>query len=147
MRRLDAEQRVLARLEHDGIARLFDGGVSGAGVPYLVMELADGRPITDYAAAAGLDTLARVRLFVPVCEAVAYAHQRLVVHRNLKPSNVFVAAVGRLKLLDFGIAKILGEASGETDASLATRTHASMTPTYAAPEQLRRGEVTTASDV
>ncbi|HEX9952948.1 MAG TPA: serine/threonine-protein kinase, partial [Rubricoccaceae bacterium] len=145
--RLDAERHTLARLEHDGIARLYDGGVSDAGVPYLVMELADGLPITDHATAAGLGVRDRVRLFMPVCEAVAYAHQRLVVHRDLKPSNVFVTSDGRPKLLDFGIARILGEGPADLLGALATRTHASMTPTYAAPEQLTRGEITTASDV
>ena len=145
--RLDAERQVLARLEHDGIARLYDGGVSEGGTPYVVMELADGAPITEHADAAGLDVEARVRLFVRVCQAVAYAHQRLVVHRDLKPSNVFVTPDGRPKLLDFGIAKLLGDAPGDSLAGALTRTQAAMTPSYAAPEQLARGEVTTATDV
>ncbi len=145
--RLDAERTALARLEHDGIARLYDGGVSDAGVPYLVMELADGAPITEHAEQSQLDVPSRVRLLIAVCEAVAYAHARLVVHRDLKPSNVFVTPDGRPKLLDFGIAKILGDGTGEALAETATRTHASMTPTYAAPEQLRHGDVTTVSDV
>jgi len=142
--RLDAERQLLARLEHDGIARLYDGGVSDKGVPYVVMELAEGAPITEHADDAGLDVEARVRLFVRVCEAVAYAHQRLVVHRDLKPSNVFVTPDGRPKLLDFGIAKLLGD---DSIASALTRTQAALTPSYAAPEQLTRGEVTTATDV
>ena len=145
--RLGAERHVLARLEHDGIARLYDGGVADDGTPYVVMELADGLPITEHAAAAGLGTEARLALFVRVCEAVAYAHQRLVVHRDLKPSNVFVTAEGSVKLLDFGIAKILGNAPADTLAETLTRTQTSMTPSYAAPEQLRGGEITTASDV
>ncbi len=146
-RRLGAERRVLARLEHDGIARLYDGGVADDGTPYVVMELADGLPITEHADAAGLSVEARVRLFTQVCDAVAYAHQRLVVHRDLKPSNVFVTQGGRVKLLDFGIARVLGDDGADSLASTATRTQASMTPSYAAPEQLRLGEVTTASDV
>ena len=153
-RRLDAERRLLARLEHDGIARLYDGGVADDGTPYVVMELADGTPITDHAAVAGLDTSARVALFVKVCEAVAYAHQRLVVHRDLKPSNVFVVQDGAggatVKLLDFGIATLLVDAGGSDAGSFAdtlTRTQAAMTPSYAAPEQVRRGDVTTATDV
>ncbi|HEX8298853.1 MAG TPA: serine/threonine-protein kinase [Rubricoccaceae bacterium] len=150
--RLDAERHVLARLEHDGIARLYDGGVGADDAPYVVMELADGLPITAHADAAGLGVKARVGLFVGVCDAVAYAHQRLVVHRDLKPSNVFVTTPAdgkppRVKLLDFGIAKILGDAPADTTGEALTRTQASMTPTYAAPEQLRRGEITTASDV
>ena len=145
--RLDAERQVLARLEHDGIARLYDGGVSDDGVPYVVMELAEGAPITAHAEAAGLDLEDRVRLFVRVCEAVAYAHQRLVVHRDLKPSNVFVTPDGRVKLLDFGIAKLLGDAPADSLASVLTRTQAAMTPSYAAPEQIQRGEITTATDV
>ncbi len=143
--RLDAERQVLARLEHDGIARLYDGGLSESGIPYLVMELAEGGPITDYVRAEDLSVEARVRLFVRVCEAVAYAHQRLVVHRDLKPSNVFVTPDGRAKLLDFGIAKLLDDGDGL--ATMLTRTQAAMTPSYAAPEQLLRGEVTTATDV
>ncbi len=149
--RLDAERHVLARLEHDGIARLYDGGLSDDGTPYVVMEFVDGLPITGHAATASLDTEARLALFVRVCEAVAYAHQRLVVHRDLKPSNVFVTADGSVKLLDFGIAKILapdgGGAPADSLAETLTRTQTSMTPSYAAPEQLRGGEITTASDV
>ncbi len=142
--RLDAERQVLARLEHDGIARLYDGGVSDDGVPYVVMELTEGAPITEHARAGRLSVEARVRLFVRVCEAVAYAHQRLVVHRDLKPSNVFVTPDGRAKLLDFGIAKLLDD---DALATALTRTQAAMTPSYAAPEQLLRGEITTATDV
>ena len=149
--RLEAERHTLARLEHDGIARLYDGGVDADGAPYLVMELVEGGPITDYADAAGLSVTDRVALFVRVCDAVAYAHRHLVVHRDLKPSNVFVAAgegAPRVKLLDFGIAKLLGEAAGgDADGETLTRTQAAMTPSYAAPEQLLRGEVTTATDV
>jgi len=145
--RLEAERQVLARLEHDGIARLYDGGVEG-GVPYVVMELVEGQPITAYADARKLGTEARVRLFVQVCEAVAYAHRHLVVHRDLKPGNVFVdgrdVKAPTVKLLDFGIAKLLGE---DADSALLTQTQAAHTPAYAAPEQLRRGPITTATDV
>ena len=154
VRRLDAERRVLARLEHPGIARLYDAGtVQGGlsdGAPYVVMELVDGAPLTDHAAAAGLDVRARVALFVEVCEAVAFAHSRLVVHRDIKPSNVFVTPDGAVKLLDFGIAKLLDEPApaqaGHRDA-LATQTQRALTPAYAAPEQLRGDAVTTATDV
>ena len=91
-RRLDAERRILARLEHPGIARLYDGGVTDDGLPYLAMELVDGEPITDYADAHALGLRQRLRLMVQACEAVAYAHRRLVVHRDLKPSNLLVAS-------------------------------------------------------
>ncbi len=141
--RFDAERRTLARLEHDGIARLYDGGVDAEGVPFLVMELVDGEPLTTYADRAGLDVAARVRLFVEVCRAVAYAHRHLVVHRDLKPSNVLVTPDGRPKLLDFGIAKLL-DADG-TDALLSVA--AVMTPAYAAPEQILGQPLTTATDV
>ncbi len=137
------ERAVLAGLEHDHIARLLDGGVAPDGAPFLAMERVDGVPITDWAGAADLDVAARLRLFLQVCEAVAYAHRNLVVHRDLKPSNVLVTEAGRAKLLDFGVAKLL---DAETDAD-ETRTHAALTPAYAAPEQLRRERVTTATDV
>ena len=93
-RRLDAERRILARLEHPRIARLYDGGVTADGLPYLAMELVDGEPITDYADAHDLGLMPEVHLMVQACEAVAYAHRRLVIHRDLKPSNMLVAAGG-----------------------------------------------------
>ena len=141
--RLQAERRLLARLEHPGIARLYDGGVSPDGTPYLAMELVEGRPLTAHADAEGLGVPGRVALLAQACDAVAYAHARLVVHRDLKPSNVLVTAQGRVKLLDFGIAKLLEDADG-----LHTQTHgAALTPAYAAPEQITRDEITTATDV
>ncbi|MEM6327817.1 MAG: serine/threonine-protein kinase, partial [Bacteroidota bacterium] len=144
--RLRSEQQILARLEHPGIARLYDGGVDEQGVPYLVMELVDGQPITAHADAARLGVRERVALAADVCDAVAYAHQRLVVHRDLKPSNVLVGRTteaGRVKLLDFGIAKLLDTEAGDQ----LTRTHVAVTPAYAAPEQVLGREVTTATDV
>jgi len=147
--RLAAERHALARLEHPGIARLYDAGVDDAGAPYLVMERVDGAPLTTYADGAGLDARARAALFADVCDAVAYAHGRLVVHRDLKPSNVFVAPgePPSVRLLDFGIAKLLGTDVPDSLAATLTRTQAAMTPSYAAPEQITRGEVTTATDV
>ena len=144
-RRLDAERRTLARLEHDGIARLYDGGVDDDGAPFLVMEIVDGEPITAYADRAGLDSAARVALFVRVCEAVAYAHRHLVVHRDLKPSNVFVTPDGSPKLLDFGVAKLLDDDERRTETRVTLP--GAMTPAYAAPEQVRGEAVTTATDV
>ena len=138
--RLAEERRVLARLEHPGIARLYDGGLTDGGQPFLAMELIDGAPIT--AAAVSLRLRQQVELLAQVAQAVAYAHARLVVHRDLKPSNVLVTEDGRPRLLDFGVAKLLGD---ETDPDLTVPGW--MTPAYAAPEQVAGGEVTTATDV
>ncbi len=146
--RFRRERRILARLEHPGIARLLDGGLSEDGQPYFAMELVRGVPLTAYADERDLDVRQRVRLLRDVAEAVAVAHQNLVVHRDLKPSNVLVVedADGRpsVKLLDFGIAKLLSE--DEEDGTL-TATAALMTPAYAAPEQVTGAAVTTATDV
>jgi serine/threonine-protein kinase len=136
------ERRVLAALAHPHIARLIDGGVTAAGIPYLVMEFVDGVPITQYTTARNLDVRARVRLFGSVCRAVAEAHRNLIVHRDIKPSNILVTVDGTVKLLDFGIAKLVTE--GDTDA---TGTVGVFTPAYAAPEQLHGGTITTATDV
>ena len=138
------ERAVLAGLEHENVARLLDGGVTADGLPYLAMECVDGVPITDYAEHHALSVAARLALFLQVCDAVAYAHRRFVVHRDLKPSNVLVSDAGRVKLLDFGIAKLLDA----PDGALQTRTGAApLTPQYAAPEQLLGRAVTTATDV
>ena len=129
------ERAVLAGLDHAGIARLIDGGVAADGTPYLTTELVAGEPITAWADRRGLGVEARLRLFLQACDAVAYAHRSLVVHRDLKPAHVLVAdepGGGRVKLLDFGVAKLL-----EADAVDLTRTGPGpMTPAYAAPEQL-----------
>ncbi|HEV8631647.1 MAG TPA: serine/threonine-protein kinase [Thermoanaerobaculia bacterium] len=135
------EQAVLARLEHPGIATLLDGGVSTDGTPWLAMELVDGEPIDAWCTGRALDAAAIVGLFLRVCEAVAFAHHNLVVHRDIKPSNIFVDRTGRVRLLDFGIAKLLGDAAPEATA---TRV---LTPGYGAPEQLTGRGVTTATDV
>jgi serine/threonine-protein kinase len=141
------ERQILASLEHPGIARLYDGGVSTDGRPYLVMEYVDGQPIDAYCDAHRLSVAARLELFEAVCEAVEYAHRNTVVHRDLKPSNILVTEEGRVKLLDFGIAKLVAE---ESTAPAAPQTRTGwrvMTPEYAAPEQVRGGSVTTATDV
>ena len=146
--RLRTERALLARLEHPYIARLYDGGVTDDGLPYLAMEYVEGEPITAYADREGLSIKTRLALFLQVCEAVAYAHRSLIIHRDLKPSNILITdAEGEasVRLLDFGIAKLLHEAEGE---SVETRTELfALTPAYAAPEQLRRQPITTATDV
>lgn len=143
MERFQAERQILARLEHPGIARLYDGGVTDDGRPFMTMEFVEGRPITEYCLMTQASFEQRVALFLQVCDAVAYAHRNLVVHRDLKPSNILVTTSGTVKLLDFGIAKLL-------DAHLARVTQAAatpLTPICAAPEQLTGGPVTTATDV
>ena len=143
-RRFLRERQILATLSHENIARLLDGGVSEDGEPYLAMEFVEGSRVDDYCDANHLSARERLRLFLKVCDAVAYAHQRLVVHRDLKPSNILVTPSATVKLLDFGIAKILdAEQAGDE-----TRTeHRAFTPKYAAPEQVGGGPITTAADV
>lgn len=139
--RFQVERQTLARLDHPGIARLIDGGIAADGRPYMAMELVEGRPITDWCRDRRSDLGRRLLLFMEVCEAVAYAHRNLVVHRDLKPGNVLVTADGRIRLLDFGIAKLIG-AVDEMNTQ-----NAPLTPGYAAPEQLTGGAVTTSTDV
>ncbi len=143
-RRFTTERQILARLEHPGIAHLLDGGVAEDGRPYMVMELVTGAAITEWCRSHNSTLEQRLRLYMAVCEAVAYAHRNLVIHRDLKPGNVMVTADGQVKLLDFGIAKLLAP-GGAVDAEQ-TR-HVPMTLGYAAPEQLAGGAVTTAADV
>lgn len=107
------ERRVLGRLAHPGIARLLDAGMTDDGGPWLVMDLVEGRPIARYCEEIDLDVADRLRLFLKVCDAVAYAHAQLVIHRDIKPSNVLVDDHGSVKLLDFGIAKLLGRVRRE----------------------------------
>jgi serine/threonine protein kinase len=143
--RFVAERQILARLSHPNIARLQDGGVTEEGRPYFVMEYVEGAPITHYCHEHDLSLDKVLRLFLDVIGAVSYLHRNLVVHRDLKPSNIFVDRSGQVKLLDFGIAKLLAEAPGEAGV---TRTgELLMTPEYAAPEQLLGAPVTTATDV
>ena len=142
--RLAAERRILARLVHPNIARLIDGGLTTNGTPYLVMEYVEGQPLTVYSETRDLSIDARLRLFRVVCDAVQHAHRALVVHRDLKPSNIYVSQSGDVKLLDFGIAKLLGDDSLLPPTQTGLR---SLTPAYAAPEQLRGDAVTTAADV
>jgi len=140
-RQFRRERLALAQLQHPGIAHLIEGGVTDTGLAYIALELVDGRPISDYARERQLGLSARLALFLQVCRAVEAAHRALIVHRDLKPSNVLVTADGEVKLLDFGIAKLL-EGEDETQTRLPA-----FTPAYAAPEQKRGGPITTATDV
>jgi serine/threonine-protein kinase len=144
-RRFVQERRILARLDHPGIARLLDGGVDARARQYLVMEYVDGEPIDRWCDARAADLDTRIARFVEACEAVAFAHRHLVVHRDIKPSNIVVDADGRVRLLDFGIAKVL-----DTTAAPGDQTRAELrlfTPEYAAPEQVRGEAVGVATDV
>jgi serine/threonine protein kinase len=146
--RFAREGSILARLAHPNIARLLDAGVGDAAQPYLVLEYVDGVTIKRYCEDKSLDLAGRVRLFLDVLAAVAHAHNRLILHRDLKPSNILVTAAGEIKLLDFGIAKLLDDSAVPTPATELTQIGGrAFTLQYAAPEQLQGGDVTTATDV
>jgi serine/threonine protein kinase/tetratricopeptide (TPR) repeat protein len=145
IRRFKNERQILASLDHPNIARLLDGGTTEEGVPYLVMELIEGQPITEYCDSRNLPIVERLKLFTSVCSAVQYAHQRLIVHRDIKPSNILVTHEGMPKLLDFGIAKIVDTDSGTGPATLTI--FRALTPGYASPEQVKGEPITTVSDV
>ena len=143
--RLRGERDILALLTHPHIARLYDAGVDGQGRPWLALEYVAGQAIDVFARERGIDVAARLRLLLQVCEAVAYAHSRLVIHRDLKPGNIMVSHDGQVQLLDFGIAKLL---QGEhTEATALTRAGRALTPDYASPEHVRGEPLGTASDV
>ncbi len=145
VRRFRAERQILAGLEHPNIARILDGGTTVDGRPYFVMDYVDGKPIDIYCQEQQLTLRERITLFIEVCDAVQYAHQNLVVHRDVKPANILVTGDGRSVLLDFGIAKVLADDDGERDL-----THIGLRPMslgFASPEQVRGERLTTASDV
>ena len=145
VRRFEQERQILAAASHPDIARLLDGGVTDDGRPFLVMEYVDGKPIDEYCDDRGLTVDERLRLFLRVGHAVADAHRNLVVHRDIKPHNILVTADGNVKLLDFGIAKVLEPGPGGSEL---TRTRTTfLTPAYATPEQVAGGPITTASDI
>ncbi|HWX53656.1 MAG TPA: serine/threonine-protein kinase [Verrucomicrobiae bacterium] len=145
--RFKNERQILASLDHPNIARLFDGGTTDEGVPYFVMELVEGLRLDEYCDSRKLPVTDRLRIFAQVCSAVQYAHQRLIIHRDIKPGNILVTLDGVPKLLDFGIAKILdAEAlTGQVDMTLTAQQV--LTPGYASPEQVKGESITTASDV
>jgi serine/threonine protein kinase/tetratricopeptide (TPR) repeat protein len=151
--RFRREGDFLAKVTHAHIARLFDAGVSSAGQPYLVLEHVDGQPIDSHCDEAGLGIDARIALFLDVLEAVAHAHANLIVHRDIKPANVLVSVTGDVKLLDFGIAKLLDDegpwsgSEGAAASALTQEAGTALTLQFAAPEQLAKGPVTTATDI
>ena len=146
--RFARERAMLASLNHPHIAQLFDAGWSESGRPYLALEYVEGVPITAWRDQQAPSIEARLRLFLDVIRAVAHAHARLIVHRDLKPSNVLVTAEGQVKLLDFGIAKLLsGESTAAEETELTRLAGRALTPNYAAPEQILGQPITTAADV
>src|SRR5688572_14079879 len=146
-RRFLAERQILASLNHPNIAQLLDGGVTDGQLPFLVMEYVDGLPITTYCDRQRLGIEERLHLFRDVCAAVHHAHQNLVIHRDIKPNNILVTEARRVKLLDFGIAKLMNPTLGPADQPFTKIEWRAMTPEYASPEQVRGDSLTTASDV
>ena len=144
--RFRRERQILAKLEHPNIARLLDGGTTQDKVSFLVMEYVEGLPITGYCKEKCKTTNQRLKIFLKVCEAVKFAHQNLIIHRDLKPNNILVTADGTVKLLDFGVAKLLQPDLLDISGSLTLGTNI-LTPNYASPEQLKGETITTASDV
>ncbi|NOX66722.1 MAG: tetratricopeptide repeat protein [Chlorobi bacterium] len=142
VKRFETERQILANLQHPNIAKLFDGGTTDDGLPYLIMEFIDGIPITEYCDKHKLNIKKRLKLFQSVCDAVQYAHQNLVIHRDIKPGNILVNKEGRPKLLDFGVAKLLGDENNLTKTRM---WH--LTPEYASPEQILGENITTSSDI
>ena len=147
LRRLRLERQILAGLEHPNIARLYDGGTTEEHLPYFVMELVEGTSLDEHCDRRRLRVMERLELFRKVCAAVQYAHQNLVVHRDLKPGNILVTAQGEPKLLDFGIAKLLDPVPGDVAEEPTVAWARRMTPNYASPEQILGRKITTASDV
>ncbi len=148
LRRVQEEQRILARLEHPGIARLYDAGVTSLGRPYLAMEYVQGETLVEHCRSRRLPLRERLELFLEVLAAVAYAHGEAVVHRDLKPAHILISERGEAKLLDFGIAKLMADPTEEGGGEGETVTlHRAMTPAYASPEQVRGERITAASDV
>ncbi len=147
IKRFENERQILADLQHPNIAKLFDGGKTIDGLPYLVMEYIEGIPITEYCKKNRLSINKKLKLFTTVCSAVQYAHQNLIIHRDLKPGNILVNELGTPKLLDFGVAKLLDEDLMNENIKLTQTKMMHLTPEYASPEQINGKNITTASDV
>lgn len=145
-KRFQQEREILAQLDHSHIARLLDGGTTEDGLPYLVMEYVEGKPLTEWCDARKASVDERLRLFEQLCEVVHYLHEHHVIHRDLKPTNVLVNAAGSVKLLDFGISKLLGPITERTILATQSGLHL-LTPEYASPEQVRGERVTPQTDV
>jgi len=146
-RRFRAERQILASLAHPNIAQLVDGGITDGNLPYLVMEYVEGLPVTEYCDRHRLGIAERLRLFQEVCAAAHHAHRNLVIHRDLKPGNILITRDGKVKLLDFGIAKLVNPAISAMDLPVTRTELRIMTPEYASPEQMRGESLSTASDV
>jgi len=144
VRRFGRERRILAALDHPHIARMLDAGSTDDGLPYFVMEYVEGQSILEYCETHRLTVPERLKLFRSVCSAVAFAHQNLIVHRDLKPGNILVDSGGVVRLLDFGIAKLVADGDDATKTGTGLRP---MTPQYSSPEQVRGEPINTASDV
>lgn len=147
LKRFQIERQTLANLQHPNIARLLDGGRTVDGLPYLIMEFIDGIPITQYCNENNLAIEQTLKIFRDVCGAVQYAHQNLVIHRDLKPGNILITTDGNVKLLDFGIAKLIDEELVDYSDGLTKTGVWHLTPEYASPEQIKGEKITTASDV
>ncbi|MCG8404788.1 MAG: protein kinase [Phycisphaerales bacterium] len=147
LRRFQNERQILAGLKHPNIAQLLDGGNTEDGLPFFVMEYIEGERINTYCDKNKLGTLERLKLFRSVCDAVHFAHQNTVIHRDLKPGNILVTADGRPKLVDFGIAKLINREIGFQAMNYTQTEYRLMTPAYASPEQVRGDNITTASDI
>ena len=147
VRRFTTERQILAALDHPNIAKLIDGGTTDDGLPYIAMEYVEGKPIDDYCDDRRLGVRERLELFLTLCDAVQFAHGNLVVHRDLKPGNVLITRDGQLKLLDFGIAKLLNPELSVPASRTTVSLLRMLTPDYASPEQVQGGPITTASDV
>jgi serine/threonine protein kinase/Tol biopolymer transport system component/tetratricopeptide (TPR) repeat protein len=147
IRRFRNERQILARLEHPNIARLIDGGATGEGMPYYVMEYVEGEPLNSYCESRRLPVRERIEIFLKACTAVYYAHRRMIIHRDLKPSNILVTQDGTPKLLDFGIAKWLDPERNDAAAETTIGGFRIVTPAYASPEQMRGEPATVRSDI
>ena len=147
IRRFRAERQILARLKHPYIAQLHDGGATPEGLPYLVMEHVEGLPVDEYCQRHALGLSDRLTLFGKICESIDYAHRSLIIHRDIKPSNILITEDGNPKLLDFGIAKLIGETPSDHTVAVTRVGTRALTLDYASPEQVRSEPVTTATDV
>ena len=148
IRRFQHERQILAKLQHPNIAKLFDGGVTEDRRPFFTMEYVEGVPIDEFCDQKKLNIKQRLKLFIKVCETVQYAHNNLVIHRDLKPSNILIQKDGSIKLLDFGISKVLSAESANIDLPTITQTEINLlTPEYSSPEQIKNSSISVSTDV